>query len=289
MIQDSEFLSQLRQLEMIFKPLRNAQRPGLHPLLHRGRSLDFTEYREYRQGDDPKDLDWKLYARSDRFFVKLRDTHTPSKVLILIDDSASMDYASPQSLLSKYECGLLTAFGMICLLFKQGDSFSIEPFFKEGHPTRPRSSRRAFNHQTQTLLQLQAHGAQGRGKPRLSPHAPFSFDHLFIISDFLVESTLWREWLQHARWISGEVTCLQVADPDEVSPHHYTSLRDAENPNRLIAPSAKEFKQYELNYQKHLEQLSHYCKENRIRLEAVDTAVPLSRTIRKIFSDKRSG
>ena len=105
MIDSPEFLQQLNQVELYLKPAPNAKQVGLHPLTYRGRSLEFAEYREYRPGDDIREVDWKVYARTDRYYIKQRDRHSPANTLIVLDNSASMNFYSSQASVSKFRAG----------------------------------------------------------------------------------------------------------------------------------------------------------------------------------------
>ena len=68
LLQDQELWSQMKQVMLSLKPLRASLRAGIHEFQHRGRSLEFAEYREYRPGEDLRDLDWKVFARTDRYY-----------------------------------------------------------------------------------------------------------------------------------------------------------------------------------------------------------------------------
>ena len=72
---DPSLLAQLKQLELRLKPSRASSMLGRHELRHRGRSLEFAGYREYRPGDDLRELDWKLLGRTQRHYIK-QPTHT---------------------------------------------------------------------------------------------------------------------------------------------------------------------------------------------------------------------
>lgn len=80
--------------------------PGAHPARSRGAAPEFAEYRPYRQGDDPKRLDWKLLARSDRAFVRLAPDHAVLGTTFLVDASASMDFAGKWTMAKRLVVGL---------------------------------------------------------------------------------------------------------------------------------------------------------------------------------------
>ena len=146
MIADRDFYSLLRQQELLLRPNRASSQMGLHPLTHRGRSLEFSEYREYHPGEDLRDLDWKLFARTDRYYVKQRDSHTPAAALLLVDDSTSMHFHSERATLSKLRTALLCAFAFAYVLHRQGDALAFRALSQAQPAVPPRTSRRAFRH-----------------------------------------------------------------------------------------------------------------------------------------------
>jgi len=172
MIDDRDFYSLLRQQELLLRPNRSSSRIGLHPLTHRGRSLEFSEYREYRPGEDLRDLDWKVFARTDRYYVKQRDSHTPASALLLVDDSASMHFHSEQASLSKLRTALLCAFALAYVLHRQGDALAFRTL-SQSQPAVPlRTSRRAFRHLVRGLENRSSRASLGSGwrpgNPRLT-------------------------------------------------------------------------------------------------------------------------
>ena len=113
---DPSLLAQLKQLELCLKPSRASSMLGRHELRHRGRSLEFAGYREYRPGDDLRELDWKLLGRTQRHYIKQRDTHSPATALVLLDTSPSMQLQSPDAEFSKLRAAQLLAFGLLFTL-----------------------------------------------------------------------------------------------------------------------------------------------------------------------------
>jgi uncharacterized protein (DUF58 family) len=86
-------LRRLRHMEFASRRLAEGRLTGRHDSRQRGRSIEFNDYRQYMPGDELADLDWKVYGRSDRLYVKLYEHETDLTVNVLVDASASMDYA----------------------------------------------------------------------------------------------------------------------------------------------------------------------------------------------------
>lgn len=118
--------ARLRTLRLTSRGVTRAPGVGQHASRSRGAGLEFAQYRAYEQGDEPRRIDWKLFARSDRYFVREADRDSPLRVWILLDASASMrqsDAASPT--LSRLDAARMLALCVIELALRQGDSFGV--------------------------------------------------------------------------------------------------------------------------------------------------------------------
>jgi uncharacterized protein (DUF58 family) len=121
-----ELRARLRDLRLSARSAAGTSGLGLHASRSRGAGLEFAQYRGYEPGDEPRRIDWKLYARSDRFFVRESERDSPLTVWIVIDASASMaqaDAARPD--FSKLDAAKLLAACVIELALRQGDRFGL--------------------------------------------------------------------------------------------------------------------------------------------------------------------
>ena len=284
MMEDNEFMAKLRQIELRLRPSRYSNRYGVHDLSHHGRSLEFSGYREYRLGDDPKDLDWKLFARSDRYYIKQRDTQTHANTLILLDDSLSMKFFSKSAQVSKFRGALLLAFGIGYVLHKQGDAFGFQTTSNHEPLLKPHSSKKAFRYFTQHLQKLDKNGPQGEisffdQNPQILP-----MDHVFFISDFLVVQTEWRAWLKRITRMAKEANCYQVIDPAEEDPEPHSEVRNIENTKNYRSMSAGDWQEYRSNFQKHRKNLRKSCLEQNIHYHDLQTQHPIGDSVQKVLS-----
>lgn len=152
--------AQLRELRLIPRYAAAAQGLGQHSSRSRGAGLEFAQYRAYAPGDEPRRVDWKLYARSDRYFVREAERDSPLELWLLIDTSASMgqgDEARPGH--TRLDAVRTLAACAIELALRQGDRFGLAvlsartpEFVAAG--SGPRQRDRCL----QALLQLQAEG-----------------------------------------------------------------------------------------------------------------------------------
>ena len=121
-----ELRARLRDLRLGMRGPSVGDGLGLHASRSRGAGLEFAQYRGYEPGDEPRRIDWKLFARSDRYFVREAERDSPLTAWILLDASASMaqsDRASPE--FSKLAAAKLLAACVIDLAMRQGDRFGL--------------------------------------------------------------------------------------------------------------------------------------------------------------------
>lgn len=275
---DPSLLAQLKQLELRLKPSRASSMLGRHELHHRGRSLEFAGYREYRSGDDLRELDWKLLGRTQRHFIKQRDTHSPATALILLDTSPSMQLQSPDAEFSKLRAAQLLAFGLLFTLQRQGDRFGFQ--LLDGTPVSPpRSTRRAFFHALERL-----ENPIPNEVPQLPTLRPLSFDHVYLISDLLRPRSQWESWLTALRLVGRECQCLRVLDPLELGKGgHLDYLQHLESPERKRQMQPADWSRYLENFESHRKQIHQFCRQQNLPLHECVTQKSVLNEIQKIL------
>ncbi|MGD8500497.1 MAG: DUF58 domain-containing protein, partial [Phycisphaerales bacterium] len=123
---DPVSLMRIKSMELRAKVIVEGFWKGIHRSPYHGFSVEFTEYRQYTFGDDPRYIDWRLYARSDRFYIKKFEDETNLRCHLLIDHSRSMGYGSGGYTKSQY-AGTLAA-TLAFFLFTQGDAVGLATF-----------------------------------------------------------------------------------------------------------------------------------------------------------------
>lgn len=128
---DPETLATIRPLGLRAKTLIEGLVGGLHRSPLKGHSIEFAQHREYVPGDDVRQVDWKVYARSDRYYLKQYEDETNLVCYLLIDHSESMEFRGQQSSLSKLEYAQLIACSLAYLVTAQQDSAGLVTFAEE--------------------------------------------------------------------------------------------------------------------------------------------------------------
>ncbi len=175
---DPASLAALGNLEFVARAVVEGFLIGLHRSPHRGFSVEFAENRPYVPGDDIRHMDWRMYGRSDRYYIKQYEEETNLRAYLALDTSRSMAWSSaPGRILSKLDYARLVAASLAYLLLRQGDATGLLAFDDRIRArVTPRASRRHLG----TLLSLLA-GLQGAGTtdaggacegPPRAPHRP---------------------------------------------------------------------------------------------------------------------
>jgi len=207
----------LDQVRGIRWPARSAVRggiPGAHTSRLRGISAEFTEYRPYRQGDDPRRVDWKLFARSDRAYIRLSNDRAILPTMIVLDASASM--AFPVATNAKWVLAAQLGVGLGAVARNSGDPVGLVIAGAEPLMLAPRM-RRSVTHE---IIRAVA-AAQPGGNIPLSPSVSIAAQtggRLVIVTDFLGDA---EELLSVAsRWVAAgrEVHAVHVIAQEELDP-----------------------------------------------------------------------
>ena len=263
------------------KPSLTSLHSGIHEFRHRGRSLEFAEYREYVAGEDLRDLDWKVYARTDRYYLKQRDSQNPGRALILLDDSGSMQMKSKAARISKLDAALLLTFSIGFVLQRQRDPFNFHVLSKKSSILSPRNSRRAFRNFVKELGLLASKIAEETENGEWPPMRERTMDHLYCISDFMLPHRVLADWLDRFHGISTRVHCFQVLDPLETGrgcrPAH---VLDLESPRERRLLSSRDWQIYLRNFMNHQRMMRNACRKRKVHFQSMETDSETTTAIR---------
>ena len=131
---------------------------GLHSSPLQGFSVEFSEHRKYEHGDDPKDIDWRLYARTDKYYVRQYEAETNMTGWLVVDSSASMGYSNGAGV-TKFDYAISLAAALSYLMIHRQDPVGLATFGEKlGKSLPPRSKRSQFGSILATLSQLRPSG-----------------------------------------------------------------------------------------------------------------------------------
>ena len=215
---DIELFSRLSSLELQAKYLVNGFLSGLHKSPFQGSSVEFKEFRDYQPGDELKLIDWKVYARTDRLHVRLREEETNMTVYLLVDSSASMNYKGPKAVMSKWDYARALAAAFLIFLSRQRDSAALGFLGAELEDfVRGRSSP-AHYHQLMGKLHRNADSPISRlaEAMRPLPNLVRRRSIVIVFSDFYESAEKLESSVSFLQHLNCEVIFFHIMDPSEL-------------------------------------------------------------------------
>ncbi len=138
-----EVVTSLARLDLKARFIVDGFLQGIHRSGYHGFSVEFSDHRDYVPGDDPASIDWKLYARTDKYYVKRFEAETNMRCTLMVDGSASMDYSSKPGALTKLEYAVALAASLGYLMIRQQDRVGLMTFDTRGRAHVPPRSKKA--------------------------------------------------------------------------------------------------------------------------------------------------
>jgi uncharacterized protein (DUF58 family) len=204
---------------------------GRHQSPHRGSSVEFAEYRKYVPGDDPRRLDWRAYARSDRYYIKEFEADTNLRAYLVVDTSASMGFKS--GALSKLDFARKIAATVAHLTILGGDAVGLtccsETISTDIPPMRKPSHLQALNN---ALFDCRATGGTGLvGALHAVAEKVRQRALVIILSDLFIEPDDFNDALRHLRFNKHDVAVFHLFDRQEIEfrfdrPLRFVDLED---------------------------------------------------------------
>ncbi|MCK4547789.1 MAG: DUF58 domain-containing protein [Candidatus Eisenbacteria sp.] len=249
---------------------------GLHRGPYRGFSVEFAEHRAYMPGDPIKHVDWKVYAKTDRFFIKEFEEETNLRAYIVLDASASMGYRSGG--MSKLEYGCVLAASLSYLMLKQQDSVGLLTFdTKIRRFIAPRSTRSHLHLLLGELGRVEAGERTNVGAALHDLAERIQRRGLIIlISDLQDDSGKVLSGLRHFRHRKHEVLVFHVLDPSEVGfPFEgEVILRDLETHQEILTEPWRVRDRYQGAIREWLLEYRRRCGESLIDYVPTETSTP---------------
>jgi uncharacterized protein (DUF58 family) len=234
---DPAIVARLGTIDLKARTIVEGFLTGLHRSPYKGFSVEFAEYRQYLPGDDLATLDWKVFARSDKHFVKKYEEETNLTCHLLIDISRSMGYGSGEITKLQYASYLTGA--LAYLMHRQRDAFGMIAFDDSIAALLPSSAR--SGHLRMVLLaleRLQVGGGTNVAKPLHDLAAAVRKRGMVVlVSDLLDDPATVLEGLKHFRYRGTDVIVFHILDPYELKfPfEHAARFRDMETEEEVMA------------------------------------------------------
>ncbi|HHZ14624.1 MAG TPA: DUF58 domain-containing protein [Candidatus Cloacimonetes bacterium] len=286
-----ESAAKLKKLQIFAKSIVEGFLVGLHRSPYHGFSVEFSDHREYNEGEPLKDIDWKIVARTDRYYVKRYEEETNLRCMILLDHSRSMFYDSGSG--SKMDYATRLAAALSWLMISQKDAVGLVTFNDEVSLRMAPKAYKAYLPQIfAALVHLEPAGGTDISAALHSIAASLNKRSLVIlISDLLDEPREIIKALKHFRIQKHEVLIFHIVDRDEAEFKfkRETQFVDSETGEKIIVTPWQIRKQYLQNYDAHLAELKAGFQQYQIEYNPVHTEVPLNDLLLKYLLKRRKG
>ncbi|MEZ5941939.1 MAG: DUF58 domain-containing protein [Planctomycetaceae bacterium] len=297
------FIASLQGLQLRVEAVVEGVLAGRHRSTRHGFSVEFAQHRDYVPGDDVRHIDWKLFARRDRHYVRQYEDETRFRLSALLDCSGSMTYRSANSPLSKLEYAATLAAATLWIVQHQQDEAGLCCFDKQADVWLPPGSQSGWMRHMLTSL----HGHLEKIVSQRSEHDPTEggedtvwqtlhdvADRLpprtlvMLFSDGFVDVEEFRRVVQHFRYRRQELRLIRVLDPAEISfPFGgLTEFVGLETGDTLSVPADSIKESYLREFADLQRELETTCRGAGFGMRQISTDMPLDAAMRLILQPK---
>ncbi len=287
---DPKVVSKLSNLELIARLVVEGFIVGLHKSPYHGFSVEFSEHRQYSPGDETRYIDWKVYGRTDKYFIKQFEEETNLRAYIILDASRSMAYSSGDNI-TKFEYACYLAGALSYLIMMQRDAVGLVIYDEGIRKFLPPRSVRSYldlilselertepGNRTNTAksLHLVAERIKRRGL-------------VIVLSDLLDEQNEVISAFKHFKHKKNELIVFQILDPMErnFSFNVDALFKDMETSEKVMTQSLYVQKSYREAIDEFIKRYKLECLVNGIDYELMDTATPFDVALFRYLSKRR--
>lgn len=286
-----EVVAQLGSMELRARLVVEGFITGLHKSPFHGFSAEFSEHRQYRRGDELKHIDWKIYGRSNRFYIKQYEDETNLRAMICVDMSASMSYAS-EGHITKYQYATYLAASLSYLILQQRDAVGISLYNTDVQTFLPSRSKMSYAQELMKALETTT--------PTSTTGTAVALHHIadqlsrrglvVILSDFFDDPAEVLGALRHFRHDQHDVLVMQILDPREVDFDFGTSavFRDIETGEEMPTQPLQIRGSYRAAVEEFTQNLKRSCHDLNIDYMRVTTNTPFDAALREYLVKRQS-
>lgn len=272
-----QVVSKLANMELRARLVVEGFITGLHKSPYHGFSVEFAEHRQYMPGDEIRHVDWKVYGRTDRYYIKQYEEETNLKSYIILDASGSMNFASPGNL-KKLEYASYLAAALSYMMVKQQDAVGLSVFDDQLRAFLPPHATKGYLKQILLALErLEPGTTTGAGQSLHTVADRITRRGLVIVlSDLFDDPDQVLSALKHFRHKKNEVLVLHILDPLERSFAFGDDavFKDLENAEQLMTQPWQIQRAYQSEMAAFLARYKRECLENYIDYVLMDTQTP---------------
>lgn len=285
---DPTVLAGLDNLELRARVVVEGFLSGLHKSPHRGFSVEFNDYRHYQRGDDMRHIDWKLYARSEKFYIKQYEDETNVRCMVVLDTSASMSYSSGS--VSKLDYGITLASALAYFINRQRDAVGLITYDERVSEYIPAKCRQPhLMHILRTLARVKVGKKTDGVKPLTDLAASLSKKSMVVlITDMLDDEERLIKTLQNLRGMGNDVIVFHVMDDAELNFNfnEASEFIDMESDETFITTPQAIKKAYLQNLNEFLDYCKKQCQRSGVDYCLMNTSAPLDEALSAYMSKR---
>lgn len=284
-----QIIVSIKNLQLAAKATIDSFMMGINKSNVKGQGLEFSQYRIYEPGDDLRWLDWKMYARSDRYYIRESEVDTSISVRFLIDATNSMNHTD--SGFRKIDYAKYMAACLSYLASTQGDAIGLYVFKEEGVFALP--SKKDTQHLKRFYYQLETIEPQGKFTDPIHYKqlitANKTRELLVVITDFYEEAGEMMQLLNSLATYKNEILVLHVMGDNELTLNYegYAYLEDLETGQQINIGNSTSKKEYTEKLQQHLSTIKQQLLNKGIAYTLINTKLPIDKAL-KDFLNQRS-
>jgi uncharacterized protein (DUF58 family) len=287
---DPVLLSKLANMNLVAKCAVEGFFSGLHPSPFHGFSVEYSDHREYHPGDELKFLDWKIFGRSDKLYIKQFEQETNATVYILLDSSRSMSFAGESSV-SKLDYGSFLTAALSYLMLIQCDSISLILFAEGINKHIPPRSKRT--HLNVILTSLQRNKPAGRTKLADVLHTVAETTKrrglVILISDLLDDTGDIYQGLNHLKYLKHDVLVFHTMDHQELYLNYegLVQFEDLESRAKIRTFPQSLREAYRDSVSGFVDEINRTAGASGIDYCLLDTSEPLDRALMSFLAKRK--
>ena len=286
-----EVINQIKRLDLRAQFVVKGFLQGLHASPFHGFSVEFSEHRRYASGDDPKDIDWLVYAKTDKYYVKKFEAETNITGYLVMDLSQSMGFTHRQEL-TKFDYGICLAAALAYLMIYQQDPVGLITFdTRVKDSLAPKSKRTQLGTLLAHLAKLKPTGPTDIGKSLTQIAAMFRHRSLVMIfSDLLADPGPVFQALRRLRHRGHDVILFHILDEAEVT-FPYDGMVEFEDPetNELVVVDASAYRRdYQSEIAAFRAMYKQECFQSGIDYVPLDTSMQFDKALLEYLLSRRA-
>ena len=287
-----ELVGHLGRLDLVARLVVEGFLTGLHKSPYHGFSSEFSEYRQYIAGEPVSHLDWRVYAKTDRHYLKVFTEETNLRATLLVDCSASMDFTGDESRPTKKAYAGYLAAALSYLLLRQNDAVGLVTFDEAPLAMVPaRSMRKQLFQILKVLDDLPTGSGTRLGKVlhRVAERVQRR-GLILLLSDMMDDPARIISGLKHFRHKGHEVVVFQILDPRELDLgfHGEVEFESMEEPGRRIRMEPSHLREsYQQRFGQWQEMLRRECRRQLVDLVEITTDTPFEKGLGAYLQKRR--